>query len=60
LLLSSGTLLFSTRRRGHIEENRSKYLIVPVGSGFTNVHLLRFFLEQVWQLSKPDVIITVC
>ena len=60
LLLSSGTLLFSTRRIGHIEENRLKYLIVPVGSGFTNVHLLHFFLEQVWQLSKTDVIITVC
>jgi hypothetical protein len=64
LILSSGTLHFNTRRRGHIAENRSKYLIVPVGSGFTNVHLLakklRFFLEQGWQLSKPDVIITVC
>ncbi len=106
----SGTLLFSTRRRGHKEETRSKYLVVPVAaslnippdsdwevrqdpacgrtyyqnnvtqhtsweppaealttgdqsehcSGFTNVHLLRFFFEQVWQLPRPDVIITVC
>jgi hypothetical protein len=63
ILPSSGTLLFSTRRR------IAKYLIVPGGKPrsrgawgngvFQNVHLLRFFVEQGWQLPRPDVIITI-
>ena len=63
ILPKSGTLMFSTRRR------IAKYLIVPSeepsgrgawGNGvFQNVHLLRLFVEQGWQLPRPDVIITI-
>jgi hypothetical protein len=63
ILPTSGTLMFSTRRR------IAKYLIVPSeepsgrgawGNGvFQNVHLLRLFVEQGWQLPRPDVIITI-
>ena len=63
ILPLSGTLMFSTRRR------IAKYLIVPSGEPsckgawgngvFQNVHLLRLFLEQGWQLPRPDVIITI-
>jgi hypothetical protein len=63
ILPLSGTLMFSTRRR------IAKYLIVPSGEPsdkgawgngvFQNVHLLRLFIEQGWQLPRPDVIITI-
>ena len=58
----NGSFPFQTSRHGHENASESaQFLIVPEGAGedFFNVHLVRHFVEKVWQIPRPKVIITV-
>ena len=63
-----GSFPFHTTRHGHSDSwEAAKFLIVPAvnsadpdsSTNINNVHLVRYFLENSWEITRPDVIITV-
>jgi hypothetical protein len=57
-----GSFPFQDTRHGTGDSwEMARFLIVPSDDceGFNNVHLVRYFVENAWEIPRPDVILTI-